>query len=76
MAMNKQKTRWMLMGWLGRAAQLARLSSFTTYEREDPPGKPWIESYLTDRQSMKPLSAVNLIQEVCDEIREDKGTDK
>lgn len=78
MAMNAQKTRWMLLGWLGRAEQLTRLAAFTTYSREDEHRCTWIQAYLTNAQQKKLMSAVNLISEVLAEIRKDSdnGTDK
>lgn len=79
MAVNAQKTRWMLLGWLGRCKHLAYMAAFTTYSREDEHRCTWIQSYLTPNQQRKLLSAVNLIQEVLDEIRSPestKGTDK
>lgn len=67
--MNHQKSRWMLLGWLGRAHQLLFLSAMWTFAEEDDKQCTWIKPFFTDSQSRKLMIARELINEVLQEIR-------
>lgn len=66
---NYQKSRWMILGWLGRAHQLLYLSSIWSYASEDENRYTWIKPFFTDSQSRKLMIARELINEVLQEIR-------
>jgi len=69
MAMNRQKTRWMLLGWLGRAHHLIYLASVWSYASEDEKRCTWIQPFFTASQSRKLMLARELILEVLEDIK-------
>jgi len=69
MAMSRQKTRWMLLGWLGRAAHLTSMAAPICWEELYQDGINRRHMF-TEFQRHKLRKAAQLIFEVLSELRE------